>query len=75
MCVCKSQRGRGWALARDLTFVQAKIQKHQAFAAEVAAHSNAILALKTAGRAMLDRQHFASRDIKVGQINKNDFLL
>ena len=39
--------------------------KHQAFEAEIAAHNNAILTLKTAGRAMLDHQHFATDDIKV----------
>jgi spectrin alpha len=49
---------------KDRTNLQAKILKHQAFEAEIAAHNNAILTLKTAGRAMLDHQHVATDDIK-----------
>ena len=35
---------------KDPTNLQAKIQKHQAFEAEVAAHSNAIVVLDNTGR-------------------------
>ena len=44
---------------------QAKIQKHQAFEAEVAAHGNAIISLKSTGRAMVSQQHFAAEKIQV----------
>lgn len=45
--------------------IQAKIQKHQAFEAEVAAHSNAIVTLDNAGKEMIDQNHFASQTIQV----------
>lgn len=45
--------------------LQAKILKHQAFEAEIAAHNNAILTLKSTGRGMLDTGHFAADNIKV----------
>lgn len=45
---------------------QAKTQKHQAFEAETAAHSNAILTLKSTGRTMIDQKHFAAEQIQVG---------
>lgn len=44
---------------------QAKIQKHQAFEAEVAAHANAIVSLDNIGTEMIDQGHFASEIIKV----------
>ena len=50
---------------KQILQLQAKILKHQAFEAETAAHNNAILTLKTSGRAMLDQQHFATDNIKV----------
>ena len=50
---------------KDPTNLQAKIQKHQAFEAEVAAHSNAIVQLDNAGIEMINQQHFASDVIKV----------
>ena len=49
----------------SLFWMQAKILKHQAFEAEIAAHNNAILTLKSTGRAMLDSHHFSAEDIKV----------
>ncbi|XP_014210997.1 spectrin alpha chain isoform X2 [Copidosoma floridanum] len=49
---------------RDLTNLQAKIQKHQAFEAEVAAHSNAIVLLDNTGLEMIDQHHFASDIIR-----------
>ncbi|XP_070496510.1 spectrin alpha chain isoform X3 [Chironomus tepperi] len=45
---------------RDPTNLQAKIQKHQAFEAEVAAHSNAIVSLDHTGQEMINQSHFAS---------------
>lgn len=44
--------------------VQAKIQKHQAFEAEVAAHSNAIVILDNTGTEMISQNHFASEKIR-----------
>ena len=44
---------------------QAKIQKHQAFEAEVAAHANAIEALDQTGYDMINNDHFASETIQV----------
>lgn len=50
---------------KDPTNLQAKIQKHVAFEAEVAAHANAIVILDNAGMEMINQQHFASEVIKV----------
>jgi len=52
---------------------QAKIQKHQAFEAEVAAHANAIEALDKTGYDMINNEHFASETIQVQ--NKKHLLL
>ncbi|KAH8239266.1 hypothetical protein KR032_002631 [Drosophila birchii] len=49
---------------RDPTNLQAKIQKHQAFEAEVSAHSNAIVSLDNTGQEMINQQHFASETIQ-----------
>lgn len=43
---------------RDSTNLQAKIQKHQAFEAEVAANSNAIVQLENKGLEMINQDHF-----------------
>ena len=43
---------------RDSTNLQAKIQKHQAFEAEVAANSNAIVQLDNKGHEMINQEHF-----------------
>ena len=40
---------------KDPTNLQAKIQKHQAFEAEVAAHSNAIVVLDNTGMEMINQ--------------------
>lgn len=48
---------------KDPTNLQAKIQKHQAFEAEVAAHSNAIVLLDNFGQEMIQQGHFASATI------------
>ncbi|KAH0952782.1 hypothetical protein HN011_011760 [Eciton burchellii] len=49
---------------KDPTNLQAKIQKHQAFEAEVAAHSNAIVSLDNTGSEMITQHHFASDIIR-----------
>ncbi|KAJ2946711.1 hypothetical protein O0L34_g12769 [Tuta absoluta] len=49
---------------KDPTNLQAKIQKHQAFEAEVAAHSNAIVVLDNTGTEMISGGHFASETIR-----------
>lgn len=49
---------------KDPTNLQAKIQKHQAFEAEVAAHANAIVVLDNTGTDMINKGHFASEIIK-----------
>ena len=49
-------------------FPQAKIQKHQTFEAEIAAHNNSIISLKSTGRAMIGQQHFASENIQVASL-------
>lgn len=55
-----------WLLKKILeTIFQAKIQKHQAFEAEVAAHSNAITVLDNTGTEMINNAHFASEVIDV----------
>ena len=50
---------------KDPTNLQAKIQKHQAFEAEVHSHANAIGELDSNGNEMISQQHFASEVIKV----------
>ncbi|KAH8032689.1 hypothetical protein HPB51_001081 [Rhipicephalus microplus] len=50
---------------KDATNLQAKIQKHQAFEAEVAAHGNAIVVLDNTGMEMIGYGHFESEKIKV----------
>ncbi|XP_074654192.1 spectrin alpha chain-like [Tubulanus polymorphus] len=49
---------------RDPTNLQAKIQKHQAFEAEVQAHANAIVELDNIGYEMINEQHYASETIQ-----------
>lgn len=49
----------------DVANLQVKIQKHQAFEAEVQAHSGAIDNLDRNGNQMIKNQHFASETIKV----------
>ncbi|CAH1402348.1 unnamed protein product [Nezara viridula] len=49
---------------KDPTNLQAKIQKHLAFEAEVAAHSNAIVVLDNTGMEMINQGHYASEVIR-----------
>ena len=54
----------GCCFGLDLS-LQAKIQKHYAFEAEVAAHNNSITSIKSSGRAMISQGHFAVEKIQV----------
>ncbi|CAJ0583549.1 unnamed protein product, partial [Mesorhabditis spiculigera] len=49
---------------RDPTNLQAKIQKHEAFKAEVQAHSKTIVTLDKTGTDMIKHGHFASNEIR-----------
>ena len=49
---------------KDPTNLQAKIQKHQAFEAEVAAHANSLEELDRSGYEMINYQHYESQTIK-----------
>eukprot|EP00118_Oscarella_pearsei_P025242 m.307813 g.307813 ORF g.307813 m.307813 type:complete len:2422 (+) comp42859_c0_seq1:216-7481(+) len=49
---------------KDPTNLQGKLQKHQAFEAEIAAHSNAIASLNKSGQEMIEAEHFASASIR-----------
>lgn len=51
---------------KETSNLQGKIQKHQAFEAEVTAHAEAIETLDKNGFEMINNQHFASESIKVG---------
>lgn len=46
------------------TFLQAKIQKHEAFEEEVTAHHNAVVRLDEEGATKISRNHFASSAIQ-----------
>jgi spectrin alpha len=50
---------------KDPSNLQGKLQKHEAFEAEVAAHRNSIVSLNNAGDEMIKANHFASTSIKV----------
>ena len=49
---------------KDPTNLQAKIQKHQAFEAEVAAHANSLDDLDQTGYEMINYQHYESPTIQ-----------
>ena len=49
---------------KDTTNLQAKIQKHEAFEAEVAAHYNAITSLDETGGELIRNEHYASQTIQ-----------
>ena len=55
---------------KDPINLQAKIQKHQAFEAEVAAHANTISELDNVGEGMINASHYASVDIRVSRYVK-----
>jgi len=45
-----------------------KLQKHQAFEAEISAHSNAIVELQENGEGMINECHYASSLIRVSLV-------
>ncbi|XP_065192517.1 spectrin alpha chain-like [Sycon ciliatum] len=49
---------------RDTSNLQGKIQKHEAFQAEVTAHANAVQALTDAGKLLVDEKHFETENIQ-----------
>ncbi|XP_053397817.1 spectrin alpha chain, non-erythrocytic 1-like isoform X2 [Mercenaria mercenaria] len=49
---------------RDPTNLQAKLQKHQAFEAEVMANRNRVDAVISEGQGLVDEDHYQSEDIK-----------
>lgn len=54
------------SLSCSLMFpLQGKLQKHQAFEAEVQANSGAIVKLDETGNQMINESHFASETIRV----------
>lgn len=54
------------SLSRSVMFsLQGKLQKHQAFEAEVQANSGAIVKLDETGNQMINESHFASETIRV----------
>ena len=46
-------------------FLQVKLQKHQAFEAEISAHTNTIITIKATGEQMISEEHYESVTIKV----------
>uniref|UniRef100_A0A8C4X8M7 Spectrin alpha chain, non-erythrocytic 1 n=1 Tax=Erpetoichthys calabaricus TaxID=27687 RepID=A0A8C4X8M7_ERPCA len=50
---------------KDPTNLQGKLQKHQAFEAEVQANSSAIIKLDETGNQMISENHFASETIRI----------
>ncbi|CAF0847409.1 unnamed protein product [Brachionus calyciflorus] len=52
------------AASKDTTNLQAKIQKHEAFEAEVHAHYNAIVSLDEMGAQLISEGHYASDKIQ-----------
>lgn len=52
------------AASKDMTNLQAKIQKHEAFEAEVLAHYNAIVSLDEMGAQLIAAAHYASDKIQ-----------
>lgn len=57
------------AVAHFMVHQQGKLQKHQAFEAEVQANSGAIVKLDETGNLMISEGHFASETIRVSRSN------
>ena len=55
---------------RDPVNLSGKIQKHQAFEAELSANKRRVDAVNAEGSELISRQHFASKDIR----DKQDML-
>lgn len=60
----KLQTANEDSMSKDTTNLQAKIQKHEAFEAEVAAHYNAITNLDEMGADLISNAHYASDKIQ-----------
>ena len=60
----KLQTANEESYSKDSTNLQAKIQKHEAFEAEVAAHYNAITSLDDQGADLIRNEHYASPKIQ-----------
>lgn len=60
---------------KDSTNLPAKIQKHQAFEAEVTAHAEVLETLDKNGQDMINSQHFANETIKVSLVENSRELL
>lgn len=48
---------------QDPSNLQGKVQKHQAFEAELSANQSRIDALQKSGQGLLDRKHYASTEV------------
>lgn len=49
--------------------LQVKLQKHQAFEAEISAHTNTIITIRTTGEQMITEEHYESVTIRVCNVN------
>lgn len=59
----------------EILLFQGKLQKHQAFEAEISAHSNAIVELQENGEGMINESHYASELIRVsGTVVSNHYI-
>ncbi len=58
---------------RELTNLQAKMQKHQAFEAEVMANRNRVDAVVSEGEGLCEEDHYQTGEIKkrMGELEKN----
>ncbi|XP_016402537.1 spectrin alpha chain, non-erythrocytic 1-like, partial [Sinocyclocheilus rhinocerous] len=48
---------------KDPSNLQGKVQKHQAFEAELSANQSRIDALQKSGQELIDRKHYASSEV------------
>lgn len=57
----------------DFSLLQGKLQKHQAFEAEISAHSLSMVELQETGEGMINESHYASDLIRV-KYHENVFV-
>ncbi|KAL4609564.1 spectrin alpha chain, non-erythrocytic 1-like isoform X10 [Arapaima gigas] len=50
---------------KDPSNLQGKVQKHQAFEAELSANQSRVDALQTSGQELIDRQHYAADEVSI----------
>lgn len=64
LLVCVSHLG-SWLLSahQDPSNLQGKVQKHQAFEAELSANQSRIDALQKSGQELLERKHYACSEV------------